>query len=75
MRASRPPWWLYFIAASFVGYLTLQIYNYIGGPASIDFDADYSTGKEADHSHEHYKAECACLHTVWRFHLKFPSCF
>lgn len=44
MRPSRAPWWLYLIAASFLGYFTLQIYNDIWGPASVGFDADYSKG-------------------------------
>ena len=30
MRASRGPWWLYFIAASFVGYFTFQVYAWSG---------------------------------------------
>ena len=44
MRASRAPWWLYFIAASFVGYFTFQIYVCIWGPESLGFDSDHSSG-------------------------------
>ena len=44
MRASRTPWWLYFIAASFVGYFTFQIYVCIWGPESLGFDSDHSSG-------------------------------
>jgi len=44
MRPSRAPWWLYVIAASFIGFFALQIFNYIWGPESLGFDSDYSTG-------------------------------
>jgi tRNA A-37 threonylcarbamoyl transferase component Bud32 len=44
MPASRAPWWLYIIAASFLGYFTLQIYAYIWGPWSVGFRYDYSSG-------------------------------
>jgi len=44
MRPSRAPWWLYFIAASFLGYLTLQIYTYIWGLEWIGFGSYYSNG-------------------------------
>jgi predicted metalloprotease with PDZ domain len=42
MRASRGPWWLYAIAASFLGFFTLEIYADIWGPVWIGFQSDYS---------------------------------
>lgn len=44
MRASRAPWWLYIIAASFLGYFALQVYTYIWGTEEVGFRRDYSTG-------------------------------
>jgi tRNA A-37 threonylcarbamoyl transferase component Bud32 len=44
MRASRAPWWLYLIAASFLGFFMLQIYTYIWGPVWIGFQPDYKNG-------------------------------
>lgn len=44
MRASRAPWWLYLIAASFLGFFTLEIYTNIWGPVWIGFRSDYSNG-------------------------------
>jgi membrane-associated protease RseP (regulator of RpoE activity) len=42
--APRAPWWLYLAAASFLGYFTLQIYNYVWGPWWVEFDSDDSAG-------------------------------
>ena len=44
MRASRGPWWLYFIAASFVGYFTFQVYAWIWGLGPLGFDTESSSG-------------------------------
>jgi eukaryotic-like serine/threonine-protein kinase len=44
MPAPRAPWWLYVIAASFLGYFTLQVYTYIWGLENIGLESDYSNG-------------------------------
>jgi hypothetical protein len=44
MRPSRAPWWLYLIAASFLGFLTLQIYSYIWGPEPLGLDSANRNG-------------------------------
>src|ERR1700724_841900 len=44
MRASRAPWWLYIISASFLGYFALQVYIYIWGPESLGFESEYRSG-------------------------------
>jgi eukaryotic-like serine/threonine-protein kinase len=35
--ASRAPWWLYIIAASFLGFFGLQVYAYVWGTEDIGF--------------------------------------
>jgi tRNA A-37 threonylcarbamoyl transferase component Bud32 len=42
--AQRAPWWLYLVAASFLGFFTLEIYTNIWGPVWIGFQSDYSNG-------------------------------
>jgi hypothetical protein len=42
--ASRAPWWLYIVAASFLGFFALQIYSYVRGPEFLDLLPDYSNG-------------------------------
>ena len=44
MPASRPPWWFYILAVSFLGFFALQLYVYMWGTEEIGFDPDYSTG-------------------------------
>ena len=43
MQGSRAPWWLYLIAASFLGYFALEIYTLVRIPEPVGFDADYSS--------------------------------
>jgi hypothetical protein len=43
MPASRAPWWLYLIAASFLAYFTFSIYTSIRG-GMIGFRHDYNNG-------------------------------
>jgi len=44
VRASRPPWWLYIIAASFLSYFALAIYSYVWGPSEFGMSAYFSNG-------------------------------
>ena len=44
MPAPRAPWWLYLVAASFLGFFTLEIYTDIWGPVWIGFQSDYRNG-------------------------------
>jgi hypothetical protein len=44
MQASRAPWWLYLIAASFLCSFTLEMYNCIWGLEPLGFDPDNSNG-------------------------------
>jgi hypothetical protein len=42
--ASRPPWWFYILAVSFLGFFTLQVYVYIWGPEWIGLSLDFGAG-------------------------------
>jgi len=44
LPASRAPWWLYVIAASFLGYFALQIYVDVWGPERVRFVEDDRRG-------------------------------
>lgn len=44
MPASRPPWWLYFAAVSFLGFFALQIHSFLWGPEHLDIIPDYRNG-------------------------------
>ena len=44
MPSPRAPWWVYLIAASFLGSFTLGIYNIIWGPEPLGLDSDNRNG-------------------------------
>jgi tRNA A-37 threonylcarbamoyl transferase component Bud32 len=44
VRASRAPWWLFLIAASFLSFLTLQLYLMVWGVEGLGFSRDYVMG-------------------------------
>jgi tRNA A-37 threonylcarbamoyl transferase component Bud32 len=44
VRASRAPWWLYVIAASFLSYFALEMYVYVWGPVDPGMIRYYSNG-------------------------------
>ncbi len=44
MSSSRAPWWMYVVAASFLGFAALQIYTAAWGPGPIGMFLDYSSG-------------------------------
>lgn len=45
MTRRRAPWWMYIVAASFLGYFALNIYTSWLGPGAAGIFPDYSSGR------------------------------
>jgi S1-C subfamily serine protease len=45
MTRRRTPWWLYVAAASFCGYLALNMYLAFRGPETVDIASVFSKGR------------------------------
>ncbi len=44
MPRARAPWWMYVVAASFLGLSALQIYTAAWGPGPIGMNTDFGSG-------------------------------